>query len=336
MRTRTLGVIRPVAGFPGPFFIGSAPTQHAAHKGIDDRQVKLGCVQPGENPANFGDALRRLSDQATYLYLDNKSYWYSIQPTVTRLAEDRAGQYSQHDIFEAIAGFLAEDARQRGDFVKVHPPLSGRDIPDEAETRLVILGPDSPHIPRDPQSPALVAAKNMLDSRGSAPRNYRNSLVFLVADHNRLKDLEASVRQYLAWKSIFNESQALELVPYQINQAKTQGERALNTVKSQIPEAFQWLLVPFQPNLRGEIVWEEKRLQGGEPLAVRAARKLKNEEMLLTGMGGIRLRMELDRVPLWRGNGDHVGIKQLAEDFARYLYLPRLRDSNVLISAIQG
>ena len=38
------------------------------------------------------------------------------------------------------------------------------------------------------------------------------------------------------------------------------------------------------------------------------------------------LRMELDRIPLWRG--DHVAVKQLVEDFARYLYLPRLEGSD--------
>ena len=43
--------------------------------------------------------------------------------------------------------------------------------------------------------------------------------------------------------------------------------------------------------------------------------------------------MELDRVPLWRG--DHVAVKQLAEDFARYFYLPRLKDSNVLVGAVR-
>lgn len=43
--------------------------------------------------------------------------------------------------------------------------------------------------------------------------------------------------------------------------------------------------------------------------------------------------MELDRVPLWRG--DDVPVKQLMEDFAIYLYLPRLRDSNVLLGAIR-
>jgi hypothetical protein len=43
--------------------------------------------------------------------------------------------------------------------------------------------------------------------------------------------------------------------------------------------------------------------------------------------------MELDRVALWRG--DHVAIKQLADDFARYVYLPRLRDATVVAEAIR-
>ena len=38
-------------------YLGSAPTRHAAHRGIEDRRVKLGCVMPGESPAVFGDAL---------------------------------------------------------------------------------------------------------------------------------------------------------------------------------------------------------------------------------------------------------------------------------------
>jgi hypothetical protein len=43
--------------------------------------------------------------------------------------------------------------------------------------------------------------------------------------------------------------------------------------------------------------------------------------------------MELDRVPLWRG--DSVAINQLVEDFGRYLYLPRLKEPSVLLGAIR-
>jgi hypothetical protein len=59
-----------------------------------------------------------------------------------------------------------------------------------------------------------------------------------------------------------------------------------------------------------------------------------NDELLVTGMAASRLRHELDQVPLWRG--DHVPIKQMIEDFARYIYLPRVREPSVLIEAIRS
>jgi len=103
-------------------------------------------------------------------------------------------------------------------------------------------------------------------------------------------------------------------------------------VTARIPETYQWLLVPVQPTPQTPATWEALRLTGQDALAVRASKKLRNDELLLTSFAATRLRMELDRIPLWRG--DHVAVKQLAEDFARYLYLPRLKDSAVLLGAI--
>src|SRR5260370_6957941 len=70
-----------------------------------------------------------------------------------------------------------------------------------------------------------------------------------------------------------------------------------------------------------------------EALAVRASRKRENDGLLITRYAGTNLRLELDKVPLWRG--DSVSVKQLADDFAQYLYLPRLRDTDVLLAAVR-
>src|SRR5205823_1937985 len=64
-----------------------------------------------------------------------------------------------------------------------------------------------------------------------------------------------------------------------------------------------------------------------------SSKKLRSDEHLITGFAPTRLRMELDRIPLWRG--DHVPVKQLVEDFAKYLYLPRLKEPAVLFDAIR-
>ena len=104
-------------------YLGSAPTMTAANRGLEDRRVKLGCVMPGESPAVFGDALRRLAAAATYLYQDGPRYWYSTQPTVTKLAEDRAEQLKRDPdkVVHELDQRLRTNLRTMGDFTRVHP-----------------------------------------------------------------------------------------------------------------------------------------------------------------------------------------------------------------------
>ncbi len=316
-------------------YLGSAPTATAAHRGLEDRRVKLGCVLPGESPAVFGDALRRLAGAATYLYADGSRYWYSTQPTVTKLAEDRAEQLKRDPdkIVQELDKRLRLDLRRAGDFSRIHPmPHSGQDVPDDLDARLVVLGVDHPYL-KESGNEAAAAAKAILESRGNTPRVYRNTLVFLAADKTRLQDLDEAARKFLAWESILDERVQLDLGPQQVKQAETQKAAADGTVTARIPETYQWLLVPVQSTPQSSIEWQAHKLSGQDALAIRASKKLRNDELLLTGFASTRLRMELDRVPLWRGN--HVAVKQLAEDFARYLYLPRLKDSSVLVGAIR-
>lgn len=173
-------------------YMGSAPTQGAAHRGLEDRRVTLGCVMPGEPAAVFGDALRRLAAAATYLYQDGARVWYATQPTVTKLAEDRAEQLNREPdkVYAELDERTRADARRTGDFARVHTfARSGADVPDDHETRLVVLPAEHVYT-RDGTSAAETAARALLESRSNSPRLFRNSLVFLAADKARMQDLD--------------------------------------------------------------------------------------------------------------------------------------------------
>ena len=306
-------------------YLGSAPTATAAHRGIEDRRVKLGCVMPGESPAVFGDALRRLAGAATFLYQDGPRYWYSTQPTVTKLAEDRTEQLKRepdkvvHELEERIRA----DLHRLGDFSRVHAmPQSGQDVPDDLDARLVVLRLDAPYS-KEAGNAAELAAKAIFETRGNAPRLYRNTLVFLAADKIRLQDLDEAVRRYLAWESILTEKEKLNLDPNQVKQAETQKASIDSAVAARLPETYQWLLVPEQGTPTVPVTWKAIKLTGQDALAVRASKRLRNDELLITSFAATRLRMELDKIPLWRGN--HVAVKQLAEDFAQFIYLREAR-----------
>src|SRR5208337_2594063 len=316
-------------------YLGSAPTASAAHRGIEDRQVKLGCVMPGETPEVFGDALRRLAAAGTYLYQDGPRAWYGTQPTVTKLAEDLAEQLKRDPdkVAAELDVKLRADLRRNGDFARIHAlPRSGADVPDDYEARLVVLSADHPYS-KESGNAAETAAKAILESRGTTPRLYRNTLVFLAADKVRLQDLDEALRRYLAWSSIVAEKEALNLDPHQARQAETQKQAADGAVTARLPETYQWLLAPEQLTPQAPVVWQAVRLTGSDALAVRVSKKLRGDELLIMSFGSTILRKHLDAVPLWRG--DHVAVRQLVDDFARYLYLPRLAGPEVLAQAVR-
>ncbi len=317
-------------------YLGSAPTTTTANRGIDDARIKLGCTMPGETPATFGDALRRLAAAATYLYQDGARVWYSTQPTVTKLADDRAEEFRRKP--DAVRGELERrlkaDLRTLGDFARIHAmPGATGDVPDELDARLVVLPPDAPHS-REPGSEAEVAARSILDNRGNSPRLYRNTLVFLAVDRVRWQDLDESLRRFLAWHSIVDKKDELNLDPHQTRQAETQRQAAQETVVARLPEAYQWLLVPEQASPQAPVQWNSSKLAGRGNLGELASRRLRSDELLLTSLGATILRKHMDDVPLWRG--DHVPVRELVSYFAQYTYLPRLTGPNVLVEAIQN
>jgi hypothetical protein len=233
-------------------------------------------------------------------------------------------------VLEEIEKRLKAEQQTRGDFARAHAcPASSADVSDDKEARLVILRPLVEHANKEAGSSARQEAAKLLGERGSSPRRYRNTLVFLAADRARLGELEQAVRQFLAWQSIERDRILLNLDPFQSEQAQKKRGEAEETIKQRIPETYCWLLVPHQDKDHPQIEWSEYRLQGQDSLAVRAAKKLKHEGALLVQWAGTLLKLALDPIPLWRGN--HVSLKQLVEDFAQYLYLPRLKDPEALL-----
>ena len=326
-------------------YLGSAPTSNTSQRGVEDRRVKLGCVMPGESPQVFGDAVRRLAAEATYLYQDGPRYWYETQPTVAKLAEDRAQQLERdpdavHAELERRLqkdlGLNPRDATRRGDFYAVHlMPQNGGDVPDQLETRLVVLDPDYAYA-RGEGNQAEAAAQAILQSRGAGPRIYRNTLAFLAADTVRLQDLHTAIRRHLAWTSILDGKIELNLDPHQVRQAENQRDAANSAVEAQLPETYCWVMVPTQASPTAEQSWQASRLSGSDPLAVRAARKLSRDEHLVGKLGATIVRKALEEIPLWRSGDNHVPVKTLIDDFAQQLYLPRLAGPGVLVDALRS
>ena len=152
-------------------YMGSAPRPDG-RRGVDEKSIVLGCTQPGESPRQFADALKRLSGEATHLYVDGRQYWYSLIPNVTRLAADRANSnYKDIDADDEVRRRI-DAQRDRGSFAAVQVFAEGPgDVPDNDDgVRLVVLEPDATHSPNDANSPAVaLASQDPRPARRRAP-----------------------------------------------------------------------------------------------------------------------------------------------------------------------
>ncbi len=320
-------------------FLGSAP--HVVEmqvRGVEDVRIRLGAVQPGEQVAVFNDALSQLSDRLTYLYRQDRRYWYDTRPNLRRTVAERAQQLGEDEVEREIERRLREAIRRdRGDFRGVHPcPASSADIPDEQAVRLVILAPSASHADQGAESPAVNASRDLLSDRGSNPRQHQNMLAFLAADRDAMEGLVQETRRFLAWRSVVRDHEALNLDAHQRREA-AEGERASNdTVRARLNEAWRWLLVPVQrvteTGVSG-LEWEVMQVGGGDSILGRASERMRSSEHLIREWSPALLKMELDRW-FWR-NRDHVPVKQVWDALCAYCYFPRLRDQSVFVASIR-
>ncbi|WP_073974519.1 DUF499 domain-containing protein [Erythrobacter donghaensis] len=319
-------------------FMGTAPTHQQQNTGLDDKQINLGVVQPGERPAIFGDALRRLTNQAKFMHSDLGRYWYSMAASLNRIATDRAAQIEAALVDVTIDAELTKyvaGLTDRGHFDAVQvAPAGSAEVPDEAGgVRAVVLGVAHPHNGRE-GSEALVEAKEILMQRGSTPRVYRNMLVFIAADAKQLDNLKDAVRAALAWNEIVRDTDRLNLTQSDSALAKAKLSEANETVKTRLKEAWCYLHYPAQASAQADLEWSSGKIPAQDGLLARASKKLTGEEGLLTELGPTRLDRDLQKY-IWNDK-PHLSLRDLREYLNRYIYLPRLKNQDVLVKSVQS
>ncbi|MDR1841608.1 MAG: DUF499 domain-containing protein [Holophagales bacterium] len=319
--------------------LGSAPTVRDQNvRGVEASRIRLGVIQPGENIANFNDALNTLKSSLAYLYTNPSGdrFWYDTRPTLRKTVEDRATQVSASDVEYEIETRL-RSLRREQPFAGIHIcPASSLDVPDEQAARLVVLRPADEYRAASQTNSAMTAVTDILTNRGNSPRIYRNMLAFIAPDQDLMVSLKQAVRLYIAWKSIKDDSEDLNLDAAQNRETENNLRRANETVDARVREAYCWLLVPYidkNTDIKN-IVWDASRISGGnESIIQKAAKKMRQSETIIELWAPVLLLMELDNA-LWR-EADNIAIKKLWEYLCAYCYLPRLVSENVLNEAIQ-
>lgn len=324
-------------------FLCSAPLVGQPNAGLTGTGLRLACAEPGDQLAIFGEALRELSERATYLYEQAGRYWFSTQPTLNRMADERASAFADHEVDARIVEVLHEDAKTTDRFHKVFPaPDDPINVVEAEALALLILGPSTPHTARGVNdSPAMDAASQTLTRRGASQRRHKNTLIFVAADEALLSSARESMRLAMAWSEIASDRRLQEqLPPVQMRNASEKAKASRDGAAKAVRLAWCHVLwgVKTEDTPAGQAFHLEQanissRDRAAIPAAVYEKVGPRGESLVKEKLGPDGFWRNIE--PLWLPDQPYLAVSEVVEWFAAFPYLPKVRDRVVIEGAIQ-
>jgi len=318
-------------------FLGSAATLHSGHKGIERQRLFLGVAIPGDTVGNFGSSLQMLADRTTYLFSEGERYWFDVQPSINRMVTDRSEALDDEDVWaEVIKRLSMSTSGGAPEFAGVIvAPRSTGDVPEGDAVRLVVLHPKYRHHGKGADSPAWDFALDLARNRGTSPRVTANTVVMLAADDNRWGELDAAVRQHLAWRSIVASVEEMDLTQQNAAQARRRRDETNKIVDQRLSGTWIWGLYPVQAAGSDPLSISQIKSDGDDPrIAVRTGTRIVREDVLRTRTSPSSIWVELSQQLRARWNSGRLSVGELWEFYTRYPYLVRLKDKQVLLAAL--
>lgn len=340
-RSPSVGKNKSVTRAATALFMATAP-HGATNKGIEIARLRMACAIPGEQPSQFSEGLRRLGENAAYLYSAGENYWFSPIASLNQEAEDRAKALSASEVEAEIVTLVRAEERHRGmGFLRVHgAPDDPLGIEDAYEAALVLLPPSAWQRGRDTDTPAMTLAADIVEHKGPGQRHNRNRLAFLAPDQAALDDIRNVVRKKLAWASIVKDGPgSLQLPPTQQREAEKKLSEQETAAINAVRRGWKHLLLPqdVQPSsvnaARGfdlEPVALTNRASEPDPLPQLAWKKCEADGLIVSRLGVL----DNDLSKVWQSTQPHVSVRQLRDWFVQFPYLSKLRDPQVLAKAI--
>lgn len=318
-------------------FAEATPTLDAALKGKDRKSITLGVAMPGDVLGNIGSALDGLQEKSSHYYTEEGRFWYDTQPSLNRLAAERAEHLGIDSVYAEVATRLKRAFKGSTDVIaEVIYPESSSDVAEADHLRLVVVPPKFTHNGKDKESPASKWVHQLLKQRGNAPRSNVNTIVAVAADDKQWATLESAVRSYVAWHSIFNETTRLDLTQSAAAQAQSMLESANRTVDDRLGHTWIWCLHAVQDDPQAPFAVGQLRADGQERnLTKRISGKLATSDIAHSYVADRVVRLDVEEFLRARWTRGFISFHELWAYYTRYPYLHRLRDKSVLTRALE-
>jgi hypothetical protein len=305
--------------------------------GVDPADMLMGVLVPGDDPILSEKAAERLYEKGWFFEWDGRRYRFKTEPSLNKIVADEMGMVGRTKAKDELDSRIRQVWRT-GVFKVEHFPQEAVEVDDDAGLpKLTVLHYDAATAnATEPEPPEL--ARKIADYSGALEgyRRFRNNLLFLIADQDRVPEMVEAAQRYLAIARITGDAERMgEFTDGQRKSLKKMGEAAELEVRVAITRAYRHLFFPRadapqkHSNLAHEMLPAQDQGDVKQDQSAVILRTLRQQQKTLTG-NDPTLAAAYVKSRAWDQNQVKMSTEDLRKAFARRLSLPILFDLNQL------
>lgn len=310
--------------------------------GVDPADLMLAVIQPEDDPTVVGKSLERLVDHCWFLDYDGHRYRFKTEPSLNKIVADEVTLVgktkAKADLDSRIRGIW-----KKGVFEPVFFPSEAVEVDDDAKLpKLVVVHYDAASATAaDPAPPDLV--RKLFDYSGTLEgyRNYKNNVLFLVADREQVDNMVEVARRRLAIARIVGDAERMkDFDEQQRKKLKGMQDGSELDVRIAITKAYRHLYYPSADapanhgNLERETLPAQEQGEVEQDQSNVLLKVLRQLEKVLTAEDKPLAAAYL-KAKAWDTGQAQMSTEDLRRAFARRLGLRILLDLNQLKKAIR-
>ncbi len=185
--------------------------EETAEAGSPLSEIALGMLRPGDDVALIDDALQRLYTRAWHLTWDNVRWKFQTAPNANRIVASEADRIQPSAVHDERYAVLKRMCRPTGTIATHVYPDDLDGITDEQKLQLGVPHHDTVKVTGKTAdtAPGVLQEARARTSSGK-PRRNRNGIAYLVADADKVEDMDRAVRRMLAAQRIVNNDSQMQ------------------------------------------------------------------------------------------------------------------------------
>jgi len=168
----------------------------------------LGTMRPGDATAVLEKALTESERVCWHLSSDGIRWRFHVEPNINAILEEEKGNVQNSRVAAVMDDLVAKAFSNDGGAQSVVYPTGSSSISDTADLRVAIIDPNQRTVvakDADKPDPFIIELLDFV-GQSKAPRKFRNSLVFVLADSDQIDALRDRVRSLIASDVIASDS----------------------------------------------------------------------------------------------------------------------------------